>query len=90
VYVNEYNMMIAKVKKDELPALDPKLHKGWRLAASEKIQSPKEVKDLASDSKKLLAKIIKEYPGTPWEVLAKRERFTTLGLAWQLASFARE
>ena len=49
VYVNEYNAMIAKVKRDELPKLDPKLHNGWRLAAQEKITSPKEVKDLASD-----------------------------------------
>ncbi|MFO0809274.1 MAG: caspase family protein [Gemmataceae bacterium] len=90
VYVHEYNTVIAKVKKDELPALDPKLHKGWRLAASERIQSPKDVKDLASDSKKRLAKLVKEYPGTPWEVLAKRERSTTLGLAWQPTSFAGE
>ena len=54
VYVNEYNAMIAKVKRDELPKLDPKLHNGWRLAAQEKITSPKEVKDLASDARKLL------------------------------------
>ena len=83
VYVNEYNAMIAKVKRDELPKLDPKLHNGWRLAAQEKITSPKEVKDLASDAHKLLAKLIQEHPGTPWEVLAKRDRSAALGLSWQ-------
>lgn len=83
VYVHEYNVMIAKVKRDELPKLDAKIHNGWRLAAQEKIASPKEVKDLAGDARKLMAKLIQEHPGTPWEVLAKRERSTALGLAWQ-------
>ena len=68
---------------DELPKLDSKLHNGWRLASQEKIQSPKEVKDLASDAKKLFAKLIQEHPGTPWELLAKRDRQTALGLEWQ-------
>jgi hypothetical protein len=83
VYVQEYNFMLGKVKRDELPPLDPALHNGWRLASQEKIQSPKDVRELADDARKLLNKIIKEHPGTPWEVLAKRERFTSLGLAWQ-------
>ena len=81
--VHEYNTMLAKVKRDELPALDAKLHRGWRLAPQEKLQSPKEVKDYASDAKKLYATVIKENPGTPWEVLAKRGQLTPLGLAWQ-------
>ena len=65
------------------------IHNGWRLASHEKIQSPKEIKDLASDSKRLLNEIIQENPGTPWEVLAKRERFVALGLAWQPANFGQ-
>jgi hypothetical protein len=85
VYLNEYNTMLARVKRDELPPLDPKQQDGYRLASQEKVQSPKDVKDLASESKKLLNKLIKDYPGTPWEVLAKRERLTALGLAWQPA-----
>jgi hypothetical protein len=89
VYVSEYNLLLAKVKKEELPPLDPKLHNGYRLASQEKIQSPKEIKDLASESRKLLTKIIKENPGTPWELLAKRERFTALGLAWQPANLGQ-
>jgi Caspase domain len=89
VYVSEYNLLLAKVKKEELPPLDPKLHNGYRLASQEKIQSPKEIKDLASESRKLLTKLIKENPGTPWELLAKRERFTALGLAWQPANLGQ-
>jgi predicted Zn finger-like uncharacterized protein len=90
VYVNEYNVMIAKVKRDELPKLEPKLHNGWRLAAQEKITSPKEVKDLASDARKLMTKLMQEHPGTPWEVLAKRERSTALGLVWQPTNLSQD
>ena len=35
------------------------------------------------DAEKLLDKLAKSHPGTPWEILAKRERFTTLGLEWK-------
>jgi hypothetical protein len=85
-YVSEYNLMLGKIRKDELPELQPKVHTGWRLVASEKMQSSKEVKDLAAESKKLFAKIIREHPGTPWEILAKREQRTALGLEWQPSS----
>ena len=54
--------------------------------ASEKMQSPKDIKDLAAESQKLFAKVIHDHPGTPWEVLAKRERLTALGLEWQPSS----
>lgn len=82
-YVNEYNFMLGKIRKDDLPPLDPKLHKGWRLAAAEKMSSPRDVKDKADDARKLFNKLIKENPGTPWEILAKRERLTAVGLTWQ-------
>jgi hypothetical protein len=80
--VHEYNAMLAKVKRDELPDLDAKLHGGWKLARQEKLQSPKEVRDYATDAKKLYAKLIKENPGTPWDVLAKSGHLAPLGLAW--------
>ena len=75
--------MLGKIRKDDLPQLDPKLHKGWRLAAVEKMSSPRDVKDKADEARKLFNKLINENPGTPWEVLAKRERLTALGLTWQ-------
>ncbi|MFL5328974.1 MAG: caspase domain-containing protein [Gemmataceae bacterium] len=84
-YVNEFNLMLGKIRKDELPALDPS-HNGWRLTSQEKMASPKDVKEKAEEAKKLFAQIIKDHPGTPWEVLAKRERLTALGLTWQPAS----
>jgi hypothetical protein len=50
------------------------------------MSSPRDVKDQADDARKLFAKIIREHPGTPWEVLAKRDRLTAIGLAWQPAA----
>jgi hypothetical protein len=87
-YIYEYNLMLGKVRKDELPPLDEKLgHKGWRLASQEKLQSGKEAREWIADAKKLLNKIVKDHAGTPWEVLAKRERFVNLGLSWQPSTF---
>jgi hypothetical protein len=75
--------MLGKIRKDELPELRPGVQTGWRLAACEKMQSGKDVRDMAAEAKQLFAKLIKEHPGTPWEILAKREKQTTLGLEWQ-------
>jgi hypothetical protein len=81
-YVHEYDLMLGKVRKDELPELVPNLHFGWRLASRDKPQS-RDVKDLVKESKKLFARIAKDYRGTPWEVLGKRAELTALGLEWQ-------
>lgn len=85
-YINEYNFALAKIRKDELPPIDPKIHKGWRLASTDKMSSPREVKEVADEARSILTKIIQEHAGTPWEVLAKRERLTAIGLIWQPAA----
>jgi hypothetical protein len=38
---------------------------------------------LAADAKKTFERMKKDYVGTPWEVLAKRDLSTALGLEWQ-------
>ena len=82
-FLEEYSLMLGKIRKDELPELRYDVHTGWRLASCEKMQSGKEIKEMAAQAKRLFAKLIQEHPGTPWEILAKRERLTTLGLEWQ-------
>lgn len=82
-YVHEYNLMLGRIRQDRLPDLEPKLQQSWRLASREKLQSGKEIRDLVSESKKLLDKLARQHRGTPWEVLARRERLTALGLEWQ-------
>jgi len=81
-HINEYNYALAKIRKDELPALTPKVHSGWRLAPAEKLAAPRDVKDLADEAHASFDRIIRERPGTPWELLARRERATLLGLQW--------
>jgi hypothetical protein len=82
-YVYEYNYMLGQIRKDALPPRDPAKHSGWRLVSQEKLQSGAEAKKMAAASRKLLDKIIKDHPGTPYEVLAKREKMNPLGLEWQ-------
>jgi hypothetical protein len=81
-YLYEYTTMLGSMRKD-LPPRDPKVHGGWRLASQPTLQGDASGKRLASDARKLLDKLAKDHAGTPWEVLAKRERYTALGLDWQ-------
>jgi hypothetical protein len=85
VYLYQYDLMLAKILKDQLPHPKNGKSSGLRLAAQEKldIQSGQEWKKRAADSRKLFLKITKTYKGTPWEFLAKREALTALGLSWQ-------
>jgi hypothetical protein len=81
-YVYEYSSMLGSMRK-EFPTRDPAVHGGWRMASQAKLQGDSTGRKLARDAEKLLDKLAKSHPGTPWEILAKRERFTTLGLEWK-------
>jgi hypothetical protein len=81
-YVQEYDNLLGQIRKDALPKRDPAVHTGWRLASQVKLQDT-EARKLATEAKKTFEKLAKKYKGTPWEVLAKRELLTTLGLEWR-------
>jgi hypothetical protein len=83
-YLFEYQSMLGSMRK-EFPPLDPQLHGGWKLASQARLQGDSSGKKAAKEAQKLLDKIIKSNAGTPWEVLAKREKLTNLGLEWQPA-----
>jgi hypothetical protein len=83
-YVYEYQSMLGQMRK-EFPPRDPALHGGWRLASQTDLQGDATGRKLATASRKLLDKLAKDHAGTPWEVLAKREKLTALGLKWQPA-----
>jgi hypothetical protein len=82
-YLHEYDLMLGKIRKDELPELTPNVHMGYRLSSQEKLQSGREVRELAAQSRKILTKLAKEHAGTPWETLARRARLDALGLKWE-------
>ena len=80
-YLFEYQSMLGQMRK-QLPDLAPGQN-GWKLASQVALRGDSAGKKLAKDSSKLLEKVIKDNPGTPWEVLAEREKLTALGLEWQ-------
>jgi hypothetical protein len=81
-YLNEYSALLGQMRKDQQPALEPKVHTGWRIASQASV-SDASAKKLANESKKTLERLMKEHPDTPWEILAKRDHLTNLGLEWQ-------
>jgi hypothetical protein len=81
-FLYEYQSMLGQMRK-ELPPRDPTLHGGWRLAATTTLQGDSTGKKLFKDSRKILKGLAEKNAGTPWEVLAKREMLTALGLEWK-------
>jgi len=86
VYTYEYDFCLAGVRTDRLPELNAAIHNGWRVASTEKVNAtskePK-VKDYVKNVGKLWKKVMTDYPGTPWAVMARRESVTALGLDWR-------
>jgi len=37
---------------------------------------------MAKDATKIWDRLSKDYPGTPWAVIAKREKNVSMGLQW--------
>jgi hypothetical protein len=81
-YVFEYQSALGRMRK-ELPPHDPKLHSGWKLASQVDLRGDSEGKKLAKAARALFEKEAADNAGTPWEVLAKREKLTALGMEWQ-------
>jgi len=78
-YLYEYDSALGDMRK-ELPEKGPN---GWRLASQQKLSGDPAGRRLVTESGKILDKLAKDNPGTPWELLAKRDRLTNLGLKWQ-------
>jgi hypothetical protein len=81
-FIYEYQSMLGSLRQ-ELPPRDPALHGGWKLVAQPRLHGDLIGKKMASEAYKLLDKIGKDHPGTPWELLAKRARLVPLGLEWE-------
>src|SRR5262249_34605968 len=78
-YLYEYDSALGEMRK-ELPEKGPN---GWRLASQKKLSGDSQGRKYMSESGKILDKLVKENAGTPWEVLAKRDKLSNLGLKWQ-------
>lgn len=89
VILNEYNLLLARVRTETLPDL-PAGSPGWRLTAVEKLTSRKDVKDALAAAQEGFEKVAADYKGTPWEVLARRSRATVPGLRWEVLPVPKE
>jgi hypothetical protein len=81
-YLHEYNLALGNIKTEILPQKDPKLHDGYRLVSSPTMKVKKE-KQLLTEAQEIYDTMITSYRGTPWAIVAKRDRALSLGLAWQ-------
>lgn len=89
-FMQEYNKSLGLIRTDSIPAVDEqKGEAGLVLVSSEKMASTREVKDLAESAAEDFAKIVTEYPGTPWAVLARRHQLMALGLKWKPSVFGK-
>lgn len=82
-YLHEYNLALGNIKTEVLPALDKKLgHDGYRLISSPTMKVKKE-KQYQVEAQEIFDAMVATYKGTPWAIVAKRDRALSLGLAWQ-------
>lgn len=82
-YIHEHNYKLGELRR-ELPPREG-AQNGYRLASQERLTSGKEARDYAKAAQTLYQAIARDHPGTPWALLAKRERNTALGLRWEAA-----
>ena len=77
----EYQAACAKMKRDAPKFENPKSN-AWRLVPTGEILSGGKVDRVAQDTRALLQRVIDDHPGTPWEVLARRELKDPFGFKW--------
>ncbi len=82
VLLNEYNLLLARVRTESLPDL-PAGATGWRLVPAAELASRRDVKAMLAAAHDGYAKMATDHKGTPWEVLARRSRALLPGLRWE-------
>ncbi len=81
-YLHEYNLALGNIRTEVLPARDMKLHDGYKLIQTPNMKVKKEKQHL-TEAHEIFDAMITSYRGTPWAIVAKRDRALSLGLAWQ-------
>ena len=87
-FLFEYQSMLGSIRK-EFPPLE-KNHSGWRLASSTKLRGDRKGQQLAKSAATGFEKLGKDTAGSPWAIMAKRDRLTALGLEWQSSAGRKE
>ncbi|HZY83994.1 MAG TPA: hypothetical protein VFE78_04140 [Gemmataceae bacterium] len=80
--VYEHQSMLGRLRKDA-PPLERAVHGGWRLVRSQTMTGDPAGRKMARGAHQALDLIMSDYPGTPWEVLARHAREAPIGLTLQ-------
>jgi len=83
-FIYEYTTKLGEIRKDMLPEIDPRRHKGWRLAWH---SDPDKLTDkdgyaVLKKSRLILARLAKDHQGSPWELVAQRDRASPMARKW--------
>jgi hypothetical protein len=75
-----YNTMVAQLKQGKRPggANDNQ----WIIVPAEGFPGDSSIDKMCKQSRKYLERVVKEHPGTPWEMMATRELQTVCGWEW--------
>ena len=77
----EYNTACAKMIKDA-PKFQNPASNAWRMVPDEEVHLRGRDVTNAKEAKELLERVVKDHPGTPWALLAKRELKDPFGFKW--------
>jgi hypothetical protein len=81
-HIQEYNFVLGNKLRKDTPVIKMPGNNAWIIVPQRKMEQ-KETRSYDQERQKIAAKIIKDYPNTPWEILARREQATVLGLTLQ-------
>lgn len=76
-----YNAMLARAKQGL--KFKEEQSDTWVLRPSEEVSTGSVLAKQATAAKEYLERVLEEHPGTPWELLAKRELATPFGWSWE-------
>ncbi|WP_397570796.1 vWA domain-containing protein [Schlesneria sp. T3-172] len=77
-----YNTMLAEMKSNPKRFETPGSNK-WNLVPSKEITSGAATKKMAAKANEYLSQVIDDHPGTPWALLAEREKSVPMGWEWK-------
>jgi hypothetical protein len=77
-----YNLMLAEMKVSP-KKFEKQGSNRWRLVPSNNVNSGQVVKKMAAKANEYLNRVIDEHAGTPWQIMAEREKSAPLGWEWK-------
>lgn len=81
VRANGFNAILADMKTNP-KTFQNKDNNHWVIEPNEEITAGIQLKKMGAKGVELLEKVIREHPGTPWELIAQRELSRPLGWQW--------